>query len=90
MRAVHCKKSSYTIYCGRPSPLGNPFEIGPGCTREQAIEKFEEHARNSPDLLEWIRVLPEDAILGCWCKPKACHCDIIIKLWEEMHASNDA
>jgi hypothetical protein len=23
--------------------------------------------------------------LGCFCYPKPCHGDVIIKLWEEMH-----
>lgn len=30
----------YDVYIGRPSLLGNPFRIGPGCTREQSIAKF--------------------------------------------------
>jgi hypothetical protein len=85
MLVVHCKKSPYTVYCGRPSPLGNPFPIGPGCTREESIAKFEEYARNNPEVLEWIKVLPEDAVLACWCAPKPCHCDVIIKLWKELN-----
>ena len=31
------------------------------------------------DLLEVIRELPSDAVLGCWCKPARCHCESIIK-----------
>jgi len=85
MRVVHCKKTSYTEYVGRPSAFGNPFTIGIDGTRDEVIEKYEAYARNNPDLLELIRDLPEDAVLGCWCHPKSCHGDIIIKLWEEMH-----
>ena len=29
--------------------------------------------------------LPENMILGCYCKPKNCHGDIIIKIWKELH-----
>ncbi|MFM7243676.1 MAG: DUF4326 domain-containing protein, partial [Planctomycetaceae bacterium] len=25
---VHCKRSAYDVYIGRPSKWGNPFEIG--------------------------------------------------------------
>lgn len=32
-----------------------------------------------------IEDLPEDAILGCFCHPKDCHGDIIIKIWKELH-----
>jgi Domain of unknown function (DUF4326) len=31
------------------------------------------------DLLEAIRQLPPNAVLGCWCKPAPCHCESIIK-----------
>jgi hypothetical protein len=85
MRVVHCKKTSYTEYIGRPSSFGNPFAIGADGTREEVIEKYEAYARNNPSLLELIRDLPEDTVLGCWCYPKPCHGDVIIKLWEEMH-----
>ena len=65
---VHCKKEKYDIYIGRPNKWGNPFFIGPSCTREQAIERYEAHLRNSPKLLE---ALPElvGKRLGCWCSP---------------------
>lgn len=33
-----------------------------------------------------IQGLPPDAVLGCWCKPKACHGDVIIKLWKELQS----
>ena len=29
--------------------------------------------------------LPADAVLGCFCKSKRCHGDVIVKLWHEMH-----
>lgn len=29
------------IYIGRPSPLGNPFTIGPDGTRDEVIAKYE-------------------------------------------------
>lgn len=86
MRVVHCKKASYTHYIGRPSKFGNPFAIGINGTRDEVIAKYEAYARNCPDLLEWIKALPEDAVLGCFCYPKPCHGDVIIKLWEELHA----
>jgi len=36
-------------------------------------------------LLEAVRKLPADAVLGCYgCKP-VCHGDVIIELWNEMY-----
>lgn len=94
MKVVHCNEP-HTHYIGRPSTFGNPYKLrtecavsGPdpdGYSRSSAIELFEAHARRTPSLMAAIRELPEDAVLGCWCKPKACHGDIIVKLWHEMH-----
>ena len=87
MRIVHIKKEPYTHYIGRPSSLGNPFEIGKHGSREEVIEKFERWARYSENVMLTIDKLPEDAVFGCWCKPKwACHGDVIVKLWLELHA----
>ncbi len=84
MKVVHCKKEKYTVYIGRPSLLGNPFVIGKDGEREEVIEKFETHARNSPEIMSEIKKLKEDDVLGCWCFPKFCHGDIIIKIWKEL------
>jgi len=93
MRVVHCKTDRYTHYIGRPSPFGNPFSHKPSKyvavqvqDRAEAIRRFEEWARKSPAVLEAIKALPEDAVLGCWCKPLDCHGDVIITLWKELHA----
>jgi ribA/ribD-fused uncharacterized protein len=75
------------------SPAANPFKVGPdGWTREQSIGFFEEHMKyvfknTSHDLddgfLQWMVGMcihyqnGEDITLGCWCKPKKCHGDVI-------------
>lgn len=84
MRVVHCKREPYTHYIGRPGPFGNPFSLR-HFTRQQAIEKYEVFVRSLPYRLDMIRRLPEGAVLGCWCAPHACHGDIIVKIWKELH-----
>ena len=81
---VNKYKSSYTVYIGRGSKWGNPFVIGKDGTREEVIEKYEKYLRNNSDL---IGSLPElsGEILGCFCKPKACHGDVLIKLLGELY-----
>lgn len=76
----------YDVYIGRAvrrrgfegSKWGNPFPLAMG-TREQVIEAFRRHLLESPDLLA---ALPElkGKRLGCWCKPKACHGDVLAEL----------
>ena len=90
MRVVHCKREDYTHYIGRPSTLGNPFTIGKDGTREEVIAKFERWAWHSSEVMETIERLPEDAVLGCWCKPQPCHGDVIVKLWGELHHNEPA
>lgn len=76
---VHCKKASYEVYCGRPSKWGNPFVIGKDGTRDEVISKYQEWIKTQPDLLA---ALPElrGKVLGCWCAPQACHCDVLADL----------
>lgn len=85
MKVVHCKRERYTHYIGRPGPFGNPFAIAHNKTRNMVIFDFEQHARQNKELLQLIYDLPENAVLGCWCKPLSCHGDVIIKLWKELH-----
>lgn len=86
MRVVHIKKEPYSVYIGRPSVFGNPFTLDK-YTRTEAVSNYETYARQHSEVLEAILELSEDAVLGCWCAPRLCHGDIIIKLWREMHGS---
>lgn len=83
-KVVHCKKESYDIYIGRPSQFGNPFVIGKDGTREEVIAKYEEWIRENPQLLAMLKDL-KGKVLGCWCKPKACHGDVLVKLIKELN-----
>jgi len=82
MKIVHCKKESYDIYIGRPNKWGNPFSIGKDGTRVDVIKKYEQWIRNNPNLLKDLHEL-KGKVLGCWCAPKLCHGDILIKLVKE-------
>jgi hypothetical protein len=79
-------------YVGRPSPLGNPFPLGP-YTREDSIahyESFLEYHRHhdGPIKNELNRLanmsLAGDLTLICWCAPLPCHADVIKRKIEEI------
>lgn len=76
---VHCKRAAHDVYIGRPSKWGNPFVIGKDGDRETVLRKYREWIRTQPDLLA---ALPElkGKTLGCWCKPRACHGDVLAEL----------
>jgi len=70
------------VYIGRGSKWGNPYHIGKDGTREEVIIKYEKYIRERPELLADLPGLARQ-VLGCYCKPKACHGDILVKLLRE-------
>lgn len=87
MLIVHCKKMPFDIYIGRPSKWGNPFSHLPRSaaevkvnSREQAIACYEEYLLQNPGLLEEARRELKGKVLGCWCHPKPCHGDVLVRL----------
>lgn len=82
-KVVHCKKEHYDVYIGRPSKWGNPFVIGKDGNRQEVIKKYKQYVLNSPELMKSLPEL-KDKVLGCWCKPQACHGDVLIKLLEKI------
>lgn len=84
-KVVNRHKSKFDVYIGRGTKFGNPFtsaEFG----RTLAINKFEEYFRdrlaNDPSLLQELMKL-DGKLLGCSCKPKACHGDVLVKIINE-------
>jgi len=84
-RVVHCKREEFDVYIGRGSKWGNPYSHRNGTlakyvveTREEAIQKYEEYLLGNQDLLSAISEL-RGKTLGCWCKPKSCHGDVLLK-----------
>ncbi len=77
--------ASYDQYIGRVGRgqdgyFGNPFHLGPGEKRGATIERYKLyfHSRLDADPQFKQRVLDlKGKTLGCFCKPHACHGDII-------------
>ena len=88
MQVINIKttKVKGVVYCGRPSPLGNPFSLK-NFSREESIAHYREWLhrqliRGNQEVIKALEALQEDSILGCYCKPLDCHCDVIIKAWK--------
>jgi len=84
-RVVHCKKEEFDVYVGRGSKWGNPYSHKEGTLAEEVVRSRSEAIKNYEEYLlsneELMRSLPElkGKVLGCWCKPKSCHGDILLK-----------
>lgn len=81
----------YSIYIGRPSPLGNPFRIGPDGDRARVVELYRQWIEikiedNDPCVVDELRRIKEagDVNLVCWCSPLPCHGDVIKEIVENM------
>lgn len=70
--------AAHDIYIGRGSDWGNPHAIGFDGDRDEVIRKYEYDFYRG-----FLRCSKEDTvqlrgkILGCHCKPAACHGDVI-------------
>jgi ribonuclease HI len=68
----------HDTYIGRGSPWGNPFVIGKDGDRDEVIDKYERHLRESPRLLDRLHEL-RGKTLACFCAPARCHGDILAR-----------
>jgi hypothetical protein len=93
LNVVHCRKSAFNLYIGRPSKWGNPFSHKVGTlakyktnSKEESLTSYENWIRfgDGSYLLNDLHEL-KDLILGCWCKPSKCHGDILKKLYYEKY-----
>lgn len=81
-RVVHCKREAHDVYIGRPSKWGNPFVIGRDGTRAQVIAMYLHWLQQQPHLMASLHEL-KGKTLGCWCKPHACHGDVLAELADQ-------
>lgn len=86
-KVAHCKKQSTGIYVGRPSKWGNPFtHLDDGtlarfkvATRDEAVSAYEAWVVQQPELMAALPELRGHDLL-CWCAPKSCHADVLLRL----------
>ena len=81
-KVVNLYKEKFDVFIGRPSKWGNPFTIKK-FGREKAISKYKEYLLRRKDLLADLKEL-KGKTLGCYCKPKDCHGDVIIEVMKEL------
>jgi hypothetical protein len=85
------------VYCGRPTALGNPYEIGACGDRDEACDLYEvwfnDH-RGDPTVRHMLNMLLEkhkregNITLLCYCAPRRCHCDTIARYLNNLLYDN--
>lgn len=74
-------KDGRAVYIGRGGYWGNPFKVGRDGTREEVIEKFREYGEEKGLKTEAYKL--RGKYLGCFCKPLACHGDVLAEWADE-------
>lgn len=79
-KVVNLRTDRYDVYIGRPGPFGNPFVMTETTDRRKAVELFKGWILAQPDLVRRVRRELKGKTLGCYCKPLACHGDILAEI----------
>jgi hypothetical protein len=70
----------------RATKWGNPYPITDTDSRDAVLFKYTWYIVNAMENKELnITELTDARRLGCWCKPKACHGDILKKAIEQYN-----
>jgi hypothetical protein len=89
---VNIHKESFDVYIGRRGRgqdgyFGNRFRIGHGVSREDTVKRFQrdfiDRIEKDSEFKHRILAL-KGKRLGCFCKPKACHGDVIAAWLNKM------
>lgn len=80
-KVINIKDENCDVYIGRGSKWGNPFIIGRDGNRKEVIKKYRIWIQTQPELLNSLNEL-KGKRLGCFCKPKGCHGDVLVEIIE--------
>lgn len=84
-RAVNIRAERCDVYVGRPTKWGNPFPLPVKANLEQRAEvvgAYREYLRMNEQLVLDARRELRGRTLGCFCKPKECHADVLAEVAE--------
>ena len=75
----------HAAYVARPSPLGNPYAIGPDGDRETVIERYRgwlsaRIAERDPVVCTALLSIQPEQPLSCHCAPAPCHAAVIAEV----------
>ena len=86
---VNLRRGSFDVYIGRSKHgiFGNPFVIGKDGDRAAVIEKFRQYFESRIVLdarfHDQVHKQLEGKVLGCFCKPLACHGDVYVEHFQK-------
>jgi hypothetical protein len=81
-KVVNKNTEPYDVYIGRGSKWGNPFRIGLDGDRTDVIKLYRAWLYDDRQAALLAAIKPElkGKVLGCFCKPAACHGDVLAEI----------
>ena len=76
------KTGTDVVFIGRGGKYGNPFIIGVDGDRNEVCDKYEKYAKEKFTKKEIQKDLKNKDLL-CFCSPKRCHGDYLLKIANE-------
>lgn len=76
-RVVNRRREPCDVVIERPGPWGNPFFQH---SRQRNIADYRRWLLTQPELVERARRELRGKVLGCSCKPRACHGDVLAEV----------
>lgn len=73
------------VYVGRPTVFGNPFHMHSEKSRNLVCDQYENWIMAPEQLSVRVRIKRElrGKDLVCWCAPKRCHADTLLRIANE-------
>jgi hypothetical protein len=68
------------VQVGSPSRWANPFRTTVEAQRDAACDAYELWLQDRPELVEAMKRELRGKDLVCWCSPKRCHADTILRI----------
>lgn len=96
-RVVNLFQEDYDVYIGRKGfgmdgYFGNPFRLNKDGTRMEILDKYRKYFNNrinsDQEFAQKIKDL-KGLVLGCFCKPRPCHGDIVVAYLNRIATDED-
>ena len=68
-----------SVFIGRPSKWGNPYRVDVDGSRTEVIALYESYIKSNRRLVNDLSEL-HGKNLVCFCSPKVCHGDVLLRL----------
>lgn len=84
---MHCKRDLYDVLIDRTTIYGNPYPMRTESDRVRVVRMYEKYARarmrEDAAFRDAVRTLYGKTV-ACWCAPRLCHGDVLLRLAVEL------